>query len=397
MKKQFIRAALVAAFVGVAASRAFAQLTVPSDGSDGALNITSDSIIDLSQAVTAAWDSNNSANAGKGVYDSNKWAVVFKYSSVNIAGVGNPVSGRTVSFLNHASRAPVVWIVQGNVNIGGIIQLSGRNGVSGPDALLLTEPGPGGSRGGALGPAGNGAGLGWGGSSGPNGSSAFYRSTYGNPKILPLIGGSGTGPDISVAGASGGGAILIVAGGTVTVNGMILSKPGVAYPGGGNYENYASGGAIKIIAASVQGTGTLDAEREGRTRIEANTISQDLRIFPSTVAVPPGNPPVVWPPASAPTARILSVDSQTSPADPVAGLSTSSDVAIQNNSPVQILIETKNLPVQGVVQLRIAPKYGSHYFLGATLVSGNFAQASWSVTTPLPSGFCVLQARATAP
>ena len=36
------------------------------DGSDGVLNITADTVIDLSQAVTANWDANNSANAGQG-------------------------------------------------------------------------------------------------------------------------------------------------------------------------------------------------------------------------------------------------------------------------------------------------------------------------------------------
>jgi plastocyanin len=96
-----------------------AQLSIPSDGSDGALNITANTVIDLSQAVTGTWDANNSANAGKGIFDPAKRAIVFKYSSVNIN------ASRTVTFTNHPSRAPVVWLVQGTVAIAGTLSLNG--------------------------------------------------------------------------------------------------------------------------------------------------------------------------------------------------------------------------------------------------------------------------------
>lgn len=52
-----------------------AQLTIPSDGSDGPLNPPPGSgvyIIDLSQAQPGVWNANNSANAGKGIYDSSR-------------------------------------------------------------------------------------------------------------------------------------------------------------------------------------------------------------------------------------------------------------------------------------------------------------------------------------
>jgi len=177
---------------------ATAQLSIPSDGSDGALNITADTIIDLSQAVTGTWDQNNSANAGKGVYDPEKWAVVFKYSSVNIEGhtTGTPeqLVGRTVRFKNHPSHAPVVWLVQGNVAINGIISVRGNNGTSDAIARLTpAEPGPGGFRGSAFGPTGWGSGYGPGPGRGDNYNSggALYAGIYGNPQISPLIGGSG--------------------------------------------------------------------------------------------------------------------------------------------------------------------------------------------------------------
>ena len=63
----------------VAAVSVSAAIVVPgANGTDGALAITADMVIDLSLAPTGAWDNDNTANAGKGVYDAAKWAVVFK-------------------------------------------------------------------------------------------------------------------------------------------------------------------------------------------------------------------------------------------------------------------------------------------------------------------------------
>ena len=108
--RHLIRLPLVLALL--ATLHASGAIVIPgADGSDGALNITANTVIDLSQAVTGAWDANNSANVGKGVYDPAKWAVVFKYASVTVA------TGATVTFTNHPSRAPVVWLVSGNATI----------------------------------------------------------------------------------------------------------------------------------------------------------------------------------------------------------------------------------------------------------------------------------------
>ena len=179
-----------------------AQLSIPSDGSDGALNITANTVIDLSQAVTGTWDTNNSANAGKGIFDPAKRAIVFKYSSVNIN------ASRTVTFTNHPSRAPVVWLVQGNVTIAGTLSL---NGSTPPFNNLLAEPGPGGFRGGANGVPGIGSGLGVGGGINPS-IAGSYATIYGNPSVLPLVGGSG-----GHGGGAGGGAILIATANSIRI------------------------------------------------------------------------------------------------------------------------------------------------------------------------------------
>ena len=85
-----------------------AAIVVPgANGTDGALNITQDTVIDLSKATTGTWDQDNSANAGKGVYDPAKWAVIFKYQSVTVA------SGKKLTFKldpERESRQPTATI-----------------------------------------------------------------------------------------------------------------------------------------------------------------------------------------------------------------------------------------------------------------------------------------------
>lgn len=381
------------------ASAAMAQLNVPSDGSDGALTVTENTLIDLGLARSAAWNDNNSPAAGKGVYDASKWAIVYKYTSVHIA------EGATLSFANHPTHAPVVWLVSGDVTINGTINIDGAPGVTtAPEHYSPSEPGPGGFRGGAVGPLGTGAGYGPAGGPSPRGYGK-YATAYGNPQIIPLIGGSGGGaaePGYPAAsGGAGGGAILIVAGGTVTINGRITAKGASGFLPG-TTATYGASGAVRIVANAIQGSGTidasgLDAPTVGRTRMEANSISPTLNIFPSTAAVAPGTTPVLWPPDNAPTVTIVSVDTKQAPADPRAEISTSSDVQIQNNGPVNITLKTQNLPAQGAVSLRVTPKYGDATTLAATFVSGDMNEATWQITTTLPQGFCTLQARATAP
>lgn len=374
--------------IGLLVGLSQASLIIPSDGSDGPFSPVADVEVDLSQAVTGLWDANNNANAGLGIYDASKWAVVFKFTSVNIP------EGVTVTFKNHPTHAPVVWLVSGSVSIEGTLNLDGQPGLIGIDGIINPEPGPGGFRGGAAGPDGSGAGLGPGG--GAVSRSGVYRSTYGNPQILPLIGGSsGGGQNNRTSGSGAGGAILIAAADTITIEGLITAHGGTAAPE--HAADAGSGGAIKLIADQVLGSGTLNALNDGRTRIETPLLATTLTSFPETVAVPPASPPTIWPPVNAPTVRIASIDGIAAPLDPQAPLQASADVVIQNNSPVPIIMETTNFPIEGVVQLRVAQKFGPAILLTATYTSGDLNLAIWTVTTTLSDGFNGLQARATSP
>lgn len=131
--------------------------------------------------------------------------------------------------------------------------------------------------------------------------------------------------------------------------------------------------------------------------MEANTLSPTLNIFPNAIKVSPGVNPVIWPSASSPTVRVLSVGGQNAPLDPTAAVASSSDIGLQNTKAVTIVLETKNLPIQGAVSLRITPKFGAVVNVNAAYVTGDINTASWQASAVMPPGFCVLQARATAP
>lgn len=262
--KMVIRIIVCAALAVIGVQITSAAINIPSDGSDGALVITHNTVIDLSQAVTGNWNDNNGANAGLGIYDSNKWAVVFKYSSITID------SGATVTFKNHPSRAPVVWLVQGDAEINGTVNLSGEDGKLSP---WLAEPGPGGFRSGmrwyhdsvrgsaGFGPGGGATTVGpnnYGGAGSYGALGGYGTITYGNPSLIPLIGGSGGAgysfaESISGGPGAGGGAILIAVGQDLTISGSIVAK-------GGNAERYSSGGSgggIRLVADSLAGAGSV--------------------------------------------------------------------------------------------------------------------------------------------
>ena len=154
---------------------AHAQVNSGSDGHDGAFNPTTNTVI-------------NMADHPNGIYH---------YTSVNIS---NAV---TVTFIPNANNTPVVWLVQSNVVINGIVNVSGQSG----DVTVGGIGGPGGWKGGIGGEAST-AGQGPGGgqpktstsSFGGNasfGAAGFYlsgagagaaRQIYGNPFLVPLLG-----------------------------------------------------------------------------------------------------------------------------------------------------------------------------------------------------------------
>lgn len=360
--------------------------------------------IDLGKAPSLPWDA-VPPSPGDGVYDSNKWAVVFKYSNVTLG------AGTKVSFKNNDTRAPVVWLVTGDVTIDGTLGLNG--GVAARGSPF--EPGPGGFRGGVgsrfarPGSGGFGPGGGFGRTfpAAPSHStspSANSSPAYGDPTIIQLIGGSGGGgrddgdtTDQEVyGGGSGGGAILIIATGKIRISGT-LSANGTY---GGN--TTGSGGSIRLVGDEVGGNGTVSAigESLGYIRIEANSGFGQLDAYPrpDVASFLPGEPVRIWPPDTHPTARIVSVSGATVPGDPKAGLQyRPTDLRIPAGGSREVIIETTHFPTNGTVTLFATPLAGDRKLINASYVAGDESKASWKAVLNTDRGHTVLQVRAATP
>ncbi len=415
MKNSQITAVFIAllGFAGVAS----AAITVPSDGSDGALDISVHTTIDLSLAATGSWDAPGNGN---GIYDPDQWAVFFKYSSINV------VANRDLTFINHPSGAPVIWLSQGDVSIAGRVHLEGVGGASSSTVETFATPGPGGFRGGKpsgiTGPESAGHGPGGGsvnpdGAGGPGsfanmGTGGFAGITYGNTGSYPLIGGSGgAGTKSTKGGGAGGGAILIATPGTMMVTGSIFARGG----GGGNGFDpvdggSGSGGAIRVIASSFGGDGLLSARGgqgtdgvesggDGRISIEAESYSftgtaEPLNAFSSAM-----DPLRILRNTSTPSVRVASVAGKPVDADPRARFTlTTTDVSLDDATTATVLIEGENIPNNAVVTLRIVRAANTtDEIVTATFVSEVSTTSTWTADIDVSGGFSALQANAELP
>ena len=413
---------------------ASAALNVPSDGSDGVLNITANTEIDLSQAVTGTWSDNNSANAGKGIYDPVKWAVVFKYSNVNIA------AGATVTFKNHPSRAPVVWLVSDDATIDGEINLDGQTFVPPPG---LSEGGPGGFRGGSgnyapgatdaagFGPGGGGRRVGsnlygYYGGAGSYGSVGLNgRPVYGNPSLIPLVGGSGGGGRSESipfsqgrSGCGGGGAILLACGGTLTIStsGKIQANGGNGLYGSSAHHNYdypsGSGGGIRLIAHTHAGKGIVQAlggpgyfyGGMGRIRLERveNTSTLQVTPDPSIVPLADGSTPQLWMPDNGPTVRIVSIGGAEPPDDPRAEFGAiGADVVLPQVTTTPVVIETVNVVEASVVSVRVTPRSNGDFTETVATVTevldDDPKTVRWTANVPVKNGYAAMQVKVVRP
>lgn len=393
------RLMILIAVVLLGAGPATAAIDSQSNGQDGALNVTSSLEIDLGLAATGPWDTQPSGFVpGNGVYDPDKWAVFFHYTDVTIA------AGATVTFKNHPNNPPVVWLVQGKADILGTVKLDGTAG-----GLNTAEAsgGPGGFRGGRSAPnAGYGMGpgggqLNYGGSYGslaPN----TTGPTYGNPLILPLIGGSGGGGNVR-GGGGGGGALMIAAADSIRVAGAITAIGGGQYLGntaGG------SGGAIKLVSEVVAGTGNLfanggqyNAGGNGRICILGNAVPFSGGSNPIYHSEPAGTNPQLWPDSATPIAIITEINGFAVPTDPKASLDYPwQDVLLSGGGTVTCTVTTTNVPTTATVTVYVVKSRGTRLAGAATLVGGNETLATWTATVAnVGNGMYSVMARAVLP
>jgi len=391
-----------------------AQVNSGSTGSDGALDFST---------IT------NATNIIIDVHDHPTG--IYQYTYVNIP------STVTVSFIPNAKNTPVTWLVQSNVVINGIVDVSGQSGsASGAGG----NGGPGGYRGGnasnadsaGQGPGGgnaNGSTYGFAegsfasyGSLGPTYSLGYGSATispgsiYGNSFLIPLLGGSGGGGAIDrssyfYGGGGGGGAILIAASMQIQLNGAVIAKGGSAP--GGDYAHVGgtgSGGAVRLICNNITGSGTIDVSGgvvvysgynytlqggSGRVRLD---ILEDNFAGQINGVLTQGFQPIIIPvPGQGVQLSIASVGGASVSATP-SGQLVSPDAVIsgQQSNPIPIVVNCSNLPLNTPVTVTVTPASGSPVSAAGYNSTGTLISSTATVSLVIPRGGGIIYATAAA-
>lgn len=376
----------------VLTSASLATFDSGSDGSDGAFSPQFSMVIDLADAATASWNT-PSPVSGNGVYDPQQWAVVFKYTTIDIP------PKVIVTFKNHPSGAPVIWLASGDVNIDGQIKLDGSSAALFASPPSYAAPGPGGFTGGlrfsgSTPPASGGFGPG----GGNQDSGGNYSSSYGNVNIVPLIGGSGGGGNQNGGGA-GGGAILIASSTIIDIgaSGSVTANGGSVLEGAGGA---GSGGAIRLVANQVGGQGQLRARpgsgfysgQNGRIRIDADVVTLTDLGIPNWITDLAPMP--VFPAVNAPILQVTTIAGQPVPTDPDATIYTTETI-LNTGLPVTVGIEARNIPASTTVNVRVVPARGAPFTVTSTpLVQQGGGVLTANATVTFPSGKSEIQLRA---
>jgi hypothetical protein len=366
----------------------WAQVNSGSTGSDGALDFsaitnTTNIVIDMHDHATG----------------------IYNYTYVNIP------ANVSVSFIPNANNTPVTWLVQSNCVINGSIIVSGQNtsggigGVGGPGGWA---GGSGGSNPtGGQGPGGGGPSSTWGGggSYGSQGSTGqeqggYPGSIYGNPFLLPLVGGSGGGGAGGGGGGGGGGAILIASSATIQMNGVLHANGGYSTWNNGNV---GSGGGIRIVAVTFTGQGEIDASSPnffwgvggaGRIRIDAyqSTFGGSL-----IGVLSQGFQPVIIPSqGQGVQLSIASIGGVPVSASP-SGQPVPPDATIpgQQSDPIPVVVNCANLPLNTAVTVTIRPANGSTVSAVGYNTTGTQASSMATVSLNMPRGGGIIYATAT--
>lgn len=414
-----------------------------STGADGAFSPTVNTIVDLPPSGIFNYTSVNIPVGVTVTYrrnTTNTPVVILASGNVTIAGTLNVGGGSS------AATGSAGGGVQGDDGTPGLGGPGGFDGGRGGRTGALQAPGTFG--GGGLGPGGGGAGVSIGGGSsiraygggggGFNGGGANDRgydfghtaahgntgglggASYGSAQLLPLIGGSGGGGGVGGStfegsgGGGGGGAILIAASGTVNITGGLFANGGSGGASQGGGTNISgggggggSGGAIRILATTLAGNGTIQAVggtrggnldddsqsggngAAGRIRLEAETITRTAATNPVATSDAPSTVFV----AGTPTLRIASVAGVNAPASPTGNADVTLPATTPN--PVTVVFETTGVPVGNTVLLTMTPAFGNKATAITPALTGSTALATASTTISLPVGPSVLSAQTT--
>ncbi|MEZ6186473.1 MAG: hypothetical protein R3F62_15870 [Planctomycetota bacterium] len=408
----FVAAACALALSGGASAQTFDS---GSDGSDGALSFQPNSGVIVFDPVALGLDASDN---------------VFNFTTIDVpTGTAVVLSAEVLG-----EGKPVYWLASGNVTITGVIDLDGEDGApfqfnQGQTPSIAGAGGYNGGRGGVLGGRGHpGNGPGGGRAfaaltpvvgGGANGASAGYvvpgldsttpglaggGATYGNPYLQPIVGGSGgaggTGPvgfeNETSGGGAGGGALVIASSGVLRLDGAITADGG--WTGGNGNQPVArggagSGGSLRLIAARVEGIGSLSAlggadaagfrTSPGRIRIEAFRRAGPATSNPAAEISTPGS---VFPPPTTPSLRLTQIDGVSVAATPTGAFEVP-DVAITATAAVTLNLEATNVPLGTTLALVIRAEDGSQITATSTPLTGTLQSSTATAQVTFPSGF----------
>lgn len=374
---------------------------------------------------------------------------VLNYTTITIPATS------TVKFKKNSANTPIYMLATSDVQIAGTIDVSGSdggtlyNGVGGPGGF---DGGYGGGTGANVSAGGKGLGPGGGGQgsfittapyqgsggggggfgvSGSNGGGSTYAppgvggGSYGNAKILPMIGGSGGGGGAGSSystylhtggfGGGGGGAILIASSTSISITGSIKASAGAGGKSSstGNYAGCGgggSGGAIKLMANKISGSGAVSASGgaggtnygygggaggAGRVRFETTDLTAWTGTTTPMTVYSSGIPGSVFV-TNLPTLTISSVNGVNVSANP-SGKFGQVDINLPTGTtnPVSVVVSGTNIPVNTQVTLSSAPEYGSATSSTGSL-TGTDASSTTTVSISLSTTYqCILMAQAT--
>lgn len=397
----FVGIASLLLAVGVARAQTPTAFSSTSNGADGAFDFTGTPSGTIMDFDPAAYSPPLDANGDN----------VFEFTTITIP-VGVTVRLRASNLRN----APVHFLATGLVRIAGVLDLSGANGhpiTLNGSGWGPSEPGPGGFPGGvgrtSIGSAANnfsnqdgfgpGAGLvsggGWGLHATADGT---RRASYGNPYLLPLVGGSG-GAGSTAGGGAGGGAILIASATEIDLTSGVISVDG----GNGSGSAWCgSGGAVRLLAPTIRMgqiqaacRGNNSTSFHGRVRLETNnllgspSITGDWRavtLFSGTTLGRPLLP-------SRPAIFITAIGGQTVPPAPQASINAP-DVTLSATTPMVVSLQAENIPLGTTVSVfSFNETMGSQTVVSSAL-TGSLANSSATATIRLDPGFTVVMAEA---
>lgn len=309
------------------------------------------------------------------------------YDTVTVA------AGGTWGFRANALNTPVYILAQGDVVIEGTIDVAGApapnpaaggaptGGVGGPGGFDGGKPGfsggiePGAGYGpaGGLGgrndttPQGAGAGSFGGLYSGAPGQDNRGGPVYGNPVLVPIIGGSGGGGTIGspgVGGGGGGGALVIASSTQIILNGTIRATGGDIV---GSAYNMGSGGAVRLIAPVVRGTGSINvrggnnrADNHGRVRVDTFDRSRLQIQTQPALAMTAGANLFVVPPVQ-PSLHIVAVADNVIPQGATEPVTIQLPFGADTNQTLTVRAIDFNAPIQ--LEVVLTPDSGAPWTL----------------------------------